>query len=342
MLELDGSQGEGGGQILRTALTLAMCTGSPFRIESIRAKRSKPGLLRQHLTAVLAATEVCDAKTNGATIGSQSLEFIPGKIKPGDYRFAIGSAGSCTLVLQTVLPALLFADGPSHVLLEGGTHNPFAPPFHFLERVYLPLLARMGAKVSLELKRFGFYPAGGGTISATINPVSRLEPLELLSRGERRSAQAESFIAGVPAHVAKRELEAIAKAFGWEDEQLLIRGLPNEQGPGNALFVTLEHENVTECFVAFGEKGVTAEAVAKRVIGQVRDYTATTAAVGPYLADQLLLPLSLAGGGSFTASGLTQHALTNIEVIGKFLPIDIQVQRTLAGDHKFTIETSHQ
>jgi RNA 3'-terminal phosphate cyclase (ATP) len=337
VLELDGSQGEGGGQILRTALTLAMCTGSPFRIESIRAKRSKPGLLRQHLTAVLAAAEVCDAKINGATLGSQSLEFTPGKIKPGDYRFAIGSAGSCTLVLQTVLPALLFADGPSRVLLEGGTHNPFAPPFHFLERAYLPLLARMGASVSLELKRFGFYPAGGGTISVTINPTSRLEPLALLSRGERRRAHAESFIAGVPGHVAKRELEAIAKAFGWEEEQLLIRGLPNEQGPGNALLVTLEHEHVTECFVAFGEKGVTAEAVAKRVISEARDYTATTAAVGPYLADQLLLPLSLAGGGSFTASGLTQHALTNIEVIGKFLPLDIQVERTLTGDHRFTL-----
>ncbi len=338
MLLLDGSQGEGGGQILRTALSLSMCSGLPFQIENIRARRKKPGLMRQHLTAVLAAAEICGAKIEGAHVGSLELSFAPGKILAGEYHFAIGSAGSCTLVFQTVLPALLQADGVSRLRLQGGTHNPMAPPFAFLERAFLPLLHRMGAKVALRLARHGFYPAGGGDFSADIQPAGKLAPLELMERGERVEAYAESLIAGVPAHVAKRELGLIDQAMGWTDEQLRIRGLPNDQGPGNALIVTLAHANVTEVFTAFGEKGTTAEAVAKKAIGEVREYLATGAAAGPHLADQLLLPMALAGGGRFTASAITDHTRTNAEVIAKFLPVDIEFDAGKGSVHVISVK----
>ncbi len=321
---LDGSLGEGGGQILRSALSLAMCTGTPFRIERIRARRKKPGLLRQHLTAVSAAAEICGAQLEGAHLGSTALTFAPGAIKSGDYRFAIGTAGSCTLVLQTVLPALLMAGAASRVRLQGGTHNPMAPPFHFLQRAFMPLLRAMGANVTLELNRFGFFPAGGGDFTADIQPA-RLVPLHLSARGERTAAYVESFVAGVPGHVALRELEAVGKAMNWDKDQLQVRGLPNEQGPGNALMITLAHEYVTEVFTAFGEKGTPAEQVAKRVVGEARDYLSSTAAVGEHLADQLLLPLALAGAGSFTATQASAHTTTNAEVIQRFLPVTIDI-----------------
>ena len=173
-VQLDGAQGEGGGQILRTALTLSMITGQPFRIENIRARRAKPGLLRQHLTAVNAASEICSAEVQGAEPGSSTLRFIPNRIKGGNYLFAIGTAGSCTLVLQTILPALWFADEPSTVVITGGTHNPAAPPADFLIRAWLPLMHRMGVKMTLDLIRHGFYPAGGGEIHATVDPIEAL------------------------------------------------------------------------------------------------------------------------------------------------------------------------
>jgi RNA 3'-terminal phosphate cyclase (ATP) len=335
LLKLDGSQGEGGGQILRTALSLSMCTGKPFRIVKIRARRRTPGLMRQHLTAVQAAVEICGAKIEGGWAGSQELSFAPGKIRGSEYTFAIGTAGSCTLVFQTVLPALLRANGPSRVVLRGGTHNPMSPPFHFLQRAFLPLLGRMGAQVSLELKRFGFYPAGGGEFIARIEPVPALAPLVLEERGARLQSYAESFVAGLPIHIAQRELETVRKRMGWSDGQLRLRGLSGEQGPGNALLVTLEHEQVTEVFTGFGEKGVTAETVAEKTTAEARRYLASGAAVGPYLADQLLLPLALAGSGLFTASALSQHALTNADVIRRFLDIDIRTERM--DDNAFRI-----
>ena len=327
MIEIDGSQGEGGGQILRSALTLSMITGQPFRLTAIRAGRPKPGLLRQHLVAVQAATQVCGARTSSVALGASTLEFTPGPIRGGDYRFAIGSAGSCTLVLQTLLPALLHADGPSTVQVSGGTHNPLAPPVHFLQRAYGRIMAAMGARIEIELLRFGFFPAGGGEVRASVQPCARLQPIELLARGDRSDGYVESFVAGVPAGVAQRELDAIALGMGWSGEQLRLRGLPGEQGPGNVLLLTLEHEHVTEVFAAFGEKSVTAEAVAKRLLGEVRRYLKSGAAVGEHLADQLLLPMALAGGGAFTATSISQHALTNADIIARFLPVAIRFEQ---------------
>ncbi|MFZ6758587.1 RNA 3'-terminal phosphate cyclase [Undibacterium sp. Ji50W] len=321
MIELDGSLGEGGGQILRTSLSLSMITGQPFRIVNIRAGRAKPGLLRQHLVAVQAAAGISGAQVTGTQLGSTMLEFIPSTIRGGDYQFAIGSAGSCTLVLQTLVPALLYADAPSTIRITGGTHNDMAPPAQFLQKAYGRVLQQMGAEVSFELKRYGFFPAGGGEIIARISPCKRLKKLDMLERGERLKGYAESFIAGVPADVAKRELQCVGSDMGWSQDQLLIRGLSNDQGPGNVLLITLEHQHVTEVFCGFGEKAVKAENVAKRTVQELREYVASGAAVGEHLADQIMLLFALAGGGSFTTSQVSDHAKTNAEVISKFLAV---------------------
>jgi len=327
MMEIDGSQGEGGGQVLRSALTLSMMTGQPFRIAQIRARRSKPGLMRQHLVAVKAAAAISAAHVEGAEIGSQELLFAPGAVTGGDYSFAIGSAGSCTLVLQTILPALLFASAPSTVRISGGTHNPLAPPAPFLDRAYGAMLRKMGASIDLDVERVGFYPAGGGVLVARIAPCARLTPLTLLERGERIGAYAESLVSGVPAEVAERELAGVAAGLGWSGDQLHIVQLPASQGPGNVLLATLEHENVTTVFAGFGEKSVTAESVAKALVGRVRRYLASGAVADEYLADQLMLPLALAGGGAFTLDKLSQHALTNAAIIERFVPVKFDFAR---------------
>jgi len=342
IIELDGSQGEGGGQILRSALSLSMCMGYPIHMKNIRAKRKKPGLMRQHLTAVEAATVISGATVEGAFVGSTELKFQPNAIQGGDYRFSIGTAGSCTLVLQTILPALLMASQDSHITLSGGTHNSMSPPFHFLERAFAPLLARMGAKVELQLSRFGFYPAGGGEISMRIKGGHRLSPLHLESRGERVNAYAESFFAGLPAHIAERELAVVKKRMVWGDSQLFMRGLDRNQGPGNALLITLEYEQVTEVFTGFGEKGVSAETVANGVVEAARNYISSQATVSQFLADQLLLPMALAGGGSFIATDWSLHAATNAEIIQRFLAVDIETEKTTSGEVLVKLTSKNQ
>ncbi len=256
---------------------------------------------------------------------------MPGTIRGGDYSFAIGSAGSCTLLLQTVLPALLHADAPSVVRVSGGTHNPLAPPAHFIQRSYVPLLRRMGAEVSVELERFGFCPAGGGALTASISPARALQPLDLVERGELREAWAEAFVAGVRGSIAQRELAAVGAAFGWPGTQLRNRGLPAEQGPGNVLLLTFEHANVTEVVAGFGERFVTAEDVAGLAIAGARRYLDSGAAVGEHLADQLMLPLALAGGGSFTCPTVSDHVVTHADVIARFLPVRFHIEREHAA-----------
>ncbi|MBB2487752.1 RNA 3'-terminal phosphate cyclase [Mitsuaria sp. WAJ17] len=327
MIEIDGSTGEGGGQILRTSLALSMCTGQPFALTRIRAGRPKPGLMRQHLTCVNAAAAVCGAQVLGAELSSQTLHFTPGPVRAGDYAFNVGTAGSCTLVLQTVWPALMMAEAPSRVKLGGGTHNPMAPPFHFLDRSYAPLLRRLGAEAELVLRRMGFYPAGGGEIEAVLWPArDLLQPFDLNERGALREAHAECFAPALPRSVARRELQQLGAGLGWHEAQLREAATRQNEGPGNALLATLVHEHVTEVFTAFGEKGVSAEQVAQAVVGEVRAYQASEAALGPHLTDQWALPLALAlwqrgGKASFTCTELTPHARTNFEVIERFLPV---------------------
>ncbi len=230
MIELNGALGEGGGQVLRSALTLSMITGQPFSIVNIRANRPKPGLMRQHLVAVQAAAKVSDAVVTGGEVGSTTLTFAPRGLRAGDYEFAINSAGSCTLVLQTILLALLFADAPSTVRISGGTHNPMAPPAQFLQRAYLPLLARMGGQIDLQLLRSGFYPAGGGLVTASVQPCAGLKPLTLMERGAVRSHYAEAIVAGISGGVAERELAFVGVGMRWDESQLLNRTLPASEG----------------------------------------------------------------------------------------------------------------
>jgi RNA 3'-terminal phosphate cyclase (ATP) len=218
MIQIDGSLGEGGGQVLRTALALALVTGQPFRLEKIRAGRAKPGLLRQHLTAVQAAARIGAARVEGAVLGSTSLVFEPGAIRPGNYHFDIGTAGSTTLVLQTILPPLLAAGGPSRLTLVGGTHNGLAPPFDFLARTFLPLLNRLGPAVAATLERPGFFPAGGGRLTAEIQPAPRLSPLCLGERGALRQQWARVLIAGLPPAIAERECQVLRQKLGWPEE----------------------------------------------------------------------------------------------------------------------------
>jgi len=323
-IELDGSRGEGGGQILRTALSLSMITGIPFAIERIRAGRRKPGLLRQHLTAVQAAAAVCGAQVEGAAPGSQRLRFQPGPIRGGDYAFAIGSAGSCTLVLQTVLPALWFADRASTLRVSGGTHNPAAPPADFLIRCWQPLLQRMGVTLDIQLLRHGFYPAGGGEVLAATAPVAAWRPLQLETRGELLRTRAIGVVSGVPVDVAKREMQRAASSLGPLDEELRV--LPSNEGPGNILMVVLEYPEVTELFSACGERGLAGEVVADRVAREARLFRENGAVLGEHLADQLLLPLALAGQGSFTTTVASSHLRSNCEVIETFLSARFQIE----------------
>lgn len=330
MLHIDGSMGEGGGQILRTSLALSLVTGTPVRIENIRAGRPKPGLLRQHLAAVKAAAAI-GAEIEGAALGSMELTIRPGRVRGGDHEFAVGSAGSTCLVLQTVLPALLASGEPARLHLEGGTHNPFAPPFDFLERVFLPVLRRMGVRIELRLERVGFYPAGGGRFCVEIEACDCLSGVDLVERGALVARRAQASVAHLPREIAKRELEVVRKRLGWADDELGIEEIRDSAGPGNVLMLEVEHEAGRELCAGFGEKGRKAEAVARRAVDQMRRYLESSAPVGVYLADQLMVPLALAGEGSFRTLPLSEHSRTNAEVIQMFLPGRVSVREDDEG-----------
>jgi RNA 3'-terminal phosphate cyclase (ATP) len=356
MIEIDGSQGEGGGQILRTSLALSLVTGKPFHITRIRAGRGKPGLLRQHLTAVEAAAAVGQAKLTGGSLGSLELTFEPGQLKPGEYSFAIGTAGSATLVLQTVLLPLLFAAGPSRLTLRGGTHNTHAPPFDFLAKAFAPRLNRLAAPadaaqssaaggdppapaLEVQLVRPGFYPAGGGEFTAVITPPAKWRGLELLERGAQQNRCARAVIAHLARDIAQRELRVIQRELGWPQPSLQVEEVRGTPGPGNVLILEMTCEHVTEVVTAFGTRGAPAEAVATDAVAQARRYLRSNAPVGEHLADQILLPMALGGGGSFRTVGLTPHATTNIEVLRAFLDVAIETQREESGDWRVTIST---
>jgi RNA 3'-terminal phosphate cyclase (ATP) len=331
MIYIDGSVGEGGGQILRTSLTLSMITGQPFEMSNIRAQRSKPGILRQHLVAVRAAAEVCGANVSGDELGSTMLRFEPASLKGGNFSFDIGSAGSCTLVLQTLIPALMFAKKESSVRISGGTHNPMAPPFEALQRSYQRLLTMMGAEINISLERFGFYPAGGGEITAIVKSIGELKTLALQERGKLISKKVESIIASVPDSVAQKELDHVQRETQWDDSTFEIKRVTRSHGPGNALIATLEYENVTEVFWCPGQKRVSSKDVAETVCDLIRQYASEEpAALGEHLADQAMLPMALAGGGSFTTTLFSDHSMTNANVIEKFLPVKIALE-TKAG-----------
>jgi len=335
-VDIDGSQGEGGGQILRTALALSLVTGRPFRIDRIRARRPKPGLLRQHLTAVNAACAISGAHVTGAELSSATLEFTPSRVRGGEYRLAVGTAGSATLVLQAVLPALLTADAPSRLTLEGGTHNPFAPPFDFLAKTFAPLVRRMGAAVDLSLDAHGFYPAGGGRFMVTIEPCRALAPITLHTRGDV-SLRARGLVASLPNKIAKRELGVVRQRLGVEREQCAIETIENSVGPGNILLIEIASADVTEVVTGFGMKGVTSEEVASKACDEADAYLAANVPVGSHLADQLLIPSALAGGGSFRTLAPSSHTTTNADVIARFLDVPIVIEPEGNGSQGFRV-----
>jgi len=338
MLTIDGSQGEGGGQVLRTSLGLSLVTGAPFRMVNIRAGRPRPGLGRQHRTAVQAAADVGQADVTGAEIGSTQLTFVPRSVTPGDYTFSVGTAGSATLVLQTVLPALLTASGSSRLTLEGGTHNPFAPPFEFLARTFLPIVNRMGPQVTAVLERPGFYPAGGGRVVVDLEPCSSLRRIELTRRGAVHHRRARALVANLPRHIAERELRVVQRELGWDASSLTVEEVAGAAGPGNVVMIEIGSEHVTEVFTAFGRRKVRAETVAHQVARQAQRYLESDVPVGEHLADQLLIPLALAGGGAFCTLEPTPHTRTNIEVVQEFLACRVWV--TPSGPGQSVVEVA--
>jgi RNA 3'-terminal phosphate cyclase (ATP) len=315
VLTIDGSQGEGGGQILRTSLSLSMVTGQPFRIERIRAGRDRPGLMRQHLAAVEAARAISSAEVEGARLAARTLTFAPREVKAGTYRFAVGTAGSACLVLQTVAPALALAAAPSHLVVEGGTHNKMAPPFDFLKKVFLPLFNRTGPVVDAAIERHGFYPAGGGRLVVDIAPAPAMTAFELTEPMRVVGHRARAILSRLPRHIAERELAVVSARLGWNDVAVEEVDSP---GPGNAVHLEVVGERSSELSTGVGERGVPAEAVAGAAVDEIAAFLAAGVPVGCHLADQLLLPMALARGGAFLTLPLTPHATTAIAVIEAF------------------------
>lgn len=336
MIVIDGSQGEGGGQILRNALALSLITDQPFRIHNIRAGRERPGLMRQHLTAIEAAVAIGNAQCDGAGIGASEIVFRPGAVTGGDYHFAVGTAGSAGLVLQTVLMPLILANTPSRLVLEGGTHNLQAPPFEFIDRCFLPLINRMGPTVRARLVRYGFYPSGGGRMEIDITPAP-LHRLECIQRGAMLSRQAVALIAGLPEEIARREILAARSQLDWPEDAFRIEALAEDRGPGNVLLLEAVFEQVTEIVTGFGKLGVSAESLANRAAARMSGYVASGAFVGPYLADQLILPFAVAGGGIFTTVKPSSHTRTAADIVALFLDRRCLIEAQTDGTHLIAV-----
>jgi RNA 3'-terminal phosphate cyclase (ATP) len=347
MLTIDGSHGEGGGQILRTALALSTITGRPMRIEHIRAGRKNPGLRPQHLTAVRAAAAICGAQLEEDELGSQTLTFVPGDPpRPGEYVFDVaeasqgGSAGSVGLVLQTVLLPLALAQGQSHLTIRGGTHVPWAPPASYLVHVFLPTVARMGVHAQIELVRWGFYPAGGGEIQVQIEGKTTPNSVQLTEQGKLRRVWGTAAVMNLPAHIpqrmANRAHNVLAEAgIQAQVEPRRLRGA----GPGAGIFLFAEYEAADQKstyagFTAYGRQGLPAEHVAEAVCESLLTHHRSGSPVDLHLADQLALPMALAQGESkVTTAQVSHHLLTNAWVIGQFLPqaLDITGQQGASG-----------
>jgi RNA 3'-terminal phosphate cyclase (ATP) len=337
MIIIDGLEGEGGGQVVRNACALSLVTGQPFRITNVRGKREKPGLMRQHVTAVEAACAIGGATCEGLAVGTSEITFTPGKVVPGEYHFAVGTAGSTGLVLQTVLMPLLLADRPSHLLLEGGTHNMLAPPFDFIAQSFLPIVCRMGATIDARLVRHGFYPRGGGRIEIDVTPAP-LQRIECVNRGAACGQSASAIFAAIPSDVAERELKVARKILSdWPEEVFTMRELPSEQGPGTILMLEAAFEHVTEVVSGFGKLGLSAEKLASTAANRMKGYLASDAFAGPYLSDQLLLPFALAGGGVFTTVKPSQHSRTAADIIERFTGRRTTFVQADSGTHRVTV-----
>jgi RNA 3'-terminal phosphate cyclase (ATP) len=345
MIEIDGSYGEGGGQILRTSLSLSCLTGQPFRIVNIRKGREKPGLMPQHLVAVRAARMVSGAVVSGDEKGSTELTFSPDTVRSGDFDLDIGTAGSIPLVLQTVIPPLLFAGGGSRVTLQGGTHVPFSPSFHYLAEVFAPMLARLGVELRFSIKSYGFYPRGGGRVTAEIKATAGLRPFNPVERGELLRLHGYSAVGNLPLSIAERQRDAAMELI-----RERIRGrLPLEvnllnvptPGKGTFVFLLAEYENVRSGFTSLGALGKRAEAVGEEAAREFISHHATGAALDPHLADQFVLYLALAEGeSSFTTSAITEHLLTSLWAVARFHPCRYSAEGSVGEPGRVRINIS--
>lgn len=327
MAHIDGSYGEGGGQILRTSLSLSAITGKPLQINRIRAGREKPGLAAQHLTGVRAAAAICHAQVKGDALGSMTLEFIPGNsVQAGNYTFDVsvalqgGSAGAIALVLQTILLPLALADGDSQVTLRGGTHVSHSPSMTYIQQVYLPMLQRMGVQVEVELKAWGWYPRGGGEVTLLVRGGSKLSGINLVERGDLLAVRGLAVVTQLPSHIPQRMAmraenllrEAQLKA---NVQPLRAKGV----APGAGLFLTAEYENSESGFGALGRLGLPAEKVAEMACEEMLRFHDTGAAVDEHLGDQLLLPAALASEKSeYQVAVVSRHLTTNAWVVEQF------------------------
>ncbi|MFQ6059433.1 MAG: RNA 3'-terminal phosphate cyclase [Anaerolineae bacterium] len=349
MMTIDGSYGEGGGQVLRTSLALSALLAQPVRIENIRAGRRNPGLQAQHLTGVQATAQVCQAKLEGAELRSQTLTFVPqSPPRTGKYAFDVaqarkgGSAGATSLVFQTLLLPLAFAPGTSRLTIQGGTHVAWSPPFHYLERVYLPTLARMGIEAEVSIERWGWYPIGGGVVKARVKGTEGTKGLvgiNLTERGELIRLSGISALSNLPRHIVerqKRRAEGILRAEGF-DPEIEIVDAP-ARGQGTCVFLVAEYENALAGFTALGARGKRAEKVAEEACHDFLAYHRSGACLDMHLADQLILPLALARGPSaFTTCRITQHLLTNIWVVEQFLDVRFEVEGGEGEGGKVTV-----
>jgi len=348
MVVIDGSAGEGGGQVLRTALTLSVLTGQPVEIDNIRAGRPKPGLRPQHLTGVRAAAAICGAEVEGAELDSRSLRFAPrGPARPGQYTFDVaqiagqGSAGAVGLVLQTMLLPLALANGTSRLTLRGGTHVPWAPSVDYLKEVFLPAVARMGIRAGIELVAWGFYPVGGGEVRMRIEGRSGpLAPLHLTERGPLRRVWGYGVAANLPSHIPQRianRAHNVLRGAGLPADVQARR--VRSAGPGAAIFLFAEYEGISAGFAAYGRKGLPSDKVAQAACDELLAHHRSGAPVGPHLADQLVLPAALAQGTTiFVTSAVTDHLLTNLSVVQAFLPIEARVEGEKGAPGKITIQ----
>jgi len=333
MIHIDGSQGEGGGQILRTSLALSAILKKPFEITGIRAHRKPPGLKPQHLAGVKAVAEMTQATVKGAALKSQTLQFTPGDLRGGSYVFDVAeetsSAGSITLLLQTVYPPLLFSPTGAKLILKGGTHVEWSPSFDYFQEIFLPATARMGAAAVFHINTWGWYPVGGGVVGGEIKPIKKLKSLQLTSRGRLKRLKASLILSNLPLSILERQRQRLQEKFGMLnlEPEIETHQVPSP-GRGCAIFLLAEFEGGRAGFSSLGARGKPAERMVDEVYEAFKDYDETEGCIDAHLADQLLLFMALAEGvSSFTTSHLTQHLFTNVEVIQKFLPVRFEIQK---------------
>jgi RNA 3'-terminal phosphate cyclase (ATP) len=346
MLTIDGSYGEGGGAVLRNALSLSAVLGEPIRIENIRVKRPHPGLQAQHLTAVRALARVCEAKVEGAELGSLTLTFQPqSSPQSGEYSWDVtearrgGSAGATSLIFQALLVPLLHAQGDSRLTLRGGTHVAWSPPFHYLESVYLPTLQQMGVDARVKIEQWGWYPLGGGTVTANVVGCGQAAPsmrgLNLTERGPLNRLSGVSASSNLPGYIAERQksrAQDMLRAEGFDPEIEVVQA--PARGQGTMVFLRAEFESVRAGFTSLGRTAKPAERVAEDACREFLEYFASGAALDRHLADQLVLPLALATGAStFTTCDVSEHLLTNVWIVEQVLgrPVDVEGEKGESG-----------